>query len=166
GEGLDDQALHQAQVSARIFAQHHNRPGELRARIEEVYALQRYSKASDCLAQAALLGTKLSGTSYRWLQAQLFLEKASCRNAQGELQAATSDLAQSLQIAEASRFPVLVLRNIAISAGIKRRQHKYDEAWKQAQEGIDRYWQGSYPPERLEQLYGVMWQCSSGSDLL
>jgi CHAT domain-containing protein len=163
-EELHDQALNQAQTATRIFAQHRNGPGELRARIEEVYALQRSLRASDCLQHTESLESKLSGTRYRWLQAQFSLEKASCRNSHGELQEITADLAQSLSIAEDSHFPVLVLRNITISAGIKYRQHKYDEAWKEAVSGLGRYWQGTYPPVRLEQLYAVMWQCARDSD--
>jgi CHAT domain-containing protein len=163
-EELHDQALDQAGSAARIFAQHRNGPGELRARIEEVYALQRSLRASDCLQHAASLGARLSSTHYRWLLAQLSLEKASCRNSLGELQEATADLAQSLRIADDSKFPVLVLRNITISAGIKYRQHKYKEAWQEAVSGLGRYWQGTYPPVRLEQLYAVMWQCARDSD--
>ena len=165
-EDLHDQALDQARAAAHIFAQQHNTPGELRARIEEVYALRRSSRASDCLQHSVSLGNRLFGTGYRWLQAQLFLEKASCRNSSGELQEATADLAQGLTIAEDSRFPVLVLRNIQLSAGIKRQQHKYDEAWKEAVVGLDYYWRGMYPPVRLEQLYAVMWQCARDSDSL
>lgn len=165
-EDLHGQALDQARIAARIFHEHHNAPGELRARTEEVFALQRSLRASDCLQYAAPLGTRLSGTRYRWLQAQLSLEKASCRNSLGELQEATADLEQSLSIAQDSQFPVMVLRNIQISAGIKRRQHKYDEAWKEAVAGLDHYWRGTYPPLRLEQLYAVMWQCARDSDSL
>src|SRR5579859_3021651 len=40
-EELHHQALDQARLAARIFAQHHNTAGEFRAQIEEVYALQR-----------------------------------------------------------------------------------------------------------------------------
>lgn len=163
---LHQQALKQAATAARIFAQHRNAPGEFRAQIEEIYALQRSSKTSDCLKQAVPLGIRLSSTRYRWLQAQLFLETATCRNSSNELQGATADLAQSLAIAEGARFPVLALRNLQLSAGIKRQQHKYDEAWRESVMGIGRYWQGTYPAERLEQFYGVMWQCARETDSL
>ena len=109
---------------------------------------------------------RLSETPYRWLQSQFFLEKATCHNAQVELQKAAVEIARSLDIAERSHFPVLILRNIAISAGIKYRQLKYDEAWKTAVSGLGNFWQGTYPAERLEQLYAVMWQCAKESDSL
>lgn len=165
-EDLHGQALEQARTAARIFAQHRNTAGELRARIEEVYAVRRWSKASDCLAHAAALSKKLSGTRYRWMESHLYQENGACLNSRGELQAAAADLARSLSIAETFHFPVLALRNIQFSAGIKRRQHKYDESWREAETGIARYWQGKYPALRLEQLYSVMWQGARESDLL
>lgn len=165
-EELHDQALAQAKTAARMFAQHQNSAGELRAEMEAVYAQQRSLRASDCLTYAAAVDSRLSHTHYRWLQAQLALEKASCRNSAGQLPGATIDLQQSLEIATSSHFPVLILRNITISAGIKRRQHKYDEAWRQAISGLERYWQGPYPTERLDQLYAVMWQSARDSHSL
>src|SRR5207302_1845799 len=87
-EELHEQALSQARTAAQLFAQRHNGPGELRARIEEVYTFQRSLRASDCLASAARLEARLSETPYRWLQSQFFLEKATCHNAQVELQKA------------------------------------------------------------------------------
>ncbi|HEV3041159.1 MAG TPA: CHAT domain-containing protein [Candidatus Angelobacter sp.] len=165
-EDLHEQALNQANVAAKIFAQHRNDPGRLRARIEGIYAVRRSLKASDCVAQASSLAKKLSDTRYLWMQAQLYLEKAACLNSLTELQPATDNLGQSLKIAESSRFPVLVLRNIQFSAGIKLRLHKYDDSWREAETGIARYWQGTYPQIRLEQLYSVMWQGARESDLL
>ncbi len=165
-EDLHRQAIEQARTAARIFIQHGNAPGELRASIEEIYALRRSSRASDCVAQATALSKKASATRYRWIQSQLYLERAPCLNLRTELQLATNDLAHSLEIAESSHFPVLALRNIQISAGIKLLQHKYDESWREAESGVARYWQGIYPPIRLEQLYSVMWECARESDLL
>ncbi len=165
-EELHDQAFSQAQTAAKIFAERHNDPGELRAKIEEVYTLQRSLRASDCIGSASRLDAMLSDTRYRWLQSQFFLEKATCHNAQVELQKAAAEIARSLDVAENSHFPVLILRNIAISAGIKYRQLKYDEAWRTAVSGLANFWQGTYPAERLEQLYAVMWQSAKDSDCL
>src|SRR5215472_5547925 len=68
--GLFRESIEQSQDAATIFAQHHNLAGELRARLEEMYANQLALDAARCLAGAQRVWNRLSHTKYRWLQAQ------------------------------------------------------------------------------------------------
>src|SRR5262249_38160395 len=72
------QSLQESRAAAAIFSRSRNLPGELMARFQEIYALQRSLAGSDCLQKANKLWTSLSGTSYRWLQGQVALERGTC----------------------------------------------------------------------------------------
>src|SRR5262249_21504043 len=78
--GLFRESIEQSQDAATIFAQHHNLAGELRAQLEQVYANQLTLEAAGCVAEAQRLWNRVSHTKYRWLQAQLAVEQATCLN--------------------------------------------------------------------------------------
>jgi len=162
-KGKYGQAVDHAQEAARVFSRNKNVPGDLRARFEEVYA-QR-SQIKDCLARAGSLGDELSSTKYRWLQGQLSLEKAQCMKFQGEFAEGDIEAQSSRSIAQ-NGFPVLELRVLGISASMNHQQGRCNEAWGQATEGLERYWKGAYPRDRLDQFYSVMWQCAEQSGSL
>src|SRR5262249_38742805 len=123
--GRYSRASSDAQAAARIFRQHRNFPGELRARFEEVYALRSQLNGRDCPRRAKELGSQLSNHTYYWLRAQLLLESAQCKTFQGRLTEADADVKESRVLA--ARFPVLTLRIIGISAGMKHQLGKCDE---------------------------------------
>jgi CHAT domain-containing protein len=158
--GRHDEALSQSRHAAAAFLRRGNKPAELLAEFSEVYALRNKLQGADCLARAGPVLEELSGTPYRWLHAQLLLEDAQCRNFQIELAEADYDSNLSLSIATSSGLPVERLRILGISAGMKHQQGKCDESWSLGVAGLESFWQGSYPNERLDQFYAVMWQCA------
>src|SRR5262249_8090874 len=127
--GLYRESIEQSHDAATIFAQHHNPAGELRARLEEMYANQLALDAARCLAAAQRVWIRLSHPKYRWLQAQLAVEKATCLNFTANLNAAQQQLTASEKIADDSNFPVLHLRILALTAGIDRLQNRDAESW-------------------------------------
>jgi CHAT domain-containing protein len=159
-KGRFDEALSQSRHAATAFMHHKNYSAELLAGFQEVYALRNKLQGASCLARAGPIEEKLSGTSYRWLQAQVLLEKAQCRNFQVELAEADHDSNLSLDIATGFQLPVQKLRILGISAGMKHQQGRCDESWSLGVAGLGLYWQGKYPSERLDQFYAVMWQCA------
>jgi CHAT domain-containing protein/tetratricopeptide (TPR) repeat protein len=159
-KGRYDEALSQARDAATVFSRRGNIPAELLAGFAEVYALRNKLQGSNCLKRAGPILEKLSGSPYRWLQAQLLLEDAQCRNFQIELAEADYDSNLSLSIATSFNLPVQRLRILGISAGMKHQQGKCDESWSLGVAGLESFWQGVYPSERLDQFYAVMWQCA------
>jgi len=159
-KGRYDEALSQSRHAASAFSHGRNNPAELLAGFAEVYALRNKLQGANCLRRAGPMLEKLSGSAYRWLQAQLLLEDAQCRNFQIELAEADYDSNLSLSIATNSSLPVQKLRILGISAGMKHQQGKCDESWSLGVAGLESFWQGAYPPERLDQFYAVMWQCA------
>ncbi|MGC2697607.1 MAG: CHAT domain-containing protein [Candidatus Angelobacter sp.] len=159
--GRYDEAEKQSKRASSLFARGHNHAGEIRASFEEVYARRRILNGADCLARADPLVKRLSSTNYRWLMARVLLEQADCRNLYGEFAESDSSLAASRQMARDFGFPVLLLQNLGISAGIRRLRGNCDESWKDAVSGLDLYWQVVHSRgERLFQFYAVMLQCS------
>jgi CHAT domain-containing protein len=162
--GWYGEAAQDAHEAATIFSLHRNVPGELLARFEEVYAAQQGLESSDCEAEALALQKKLLPT-YHWLGAQVALERATCLNLAGDLAAAEKQLGVSRSL-ENKDFPVLRLRILGLSAGIKRLQNKDDESWQEAVEGLRLFGEGTYPWQRLYQFYSVMEQYAEKRHLL
>jgi CHAT domain-containing protein len=176
---LHYQGVRESQKAAVLFRQQHNLAGELRARYQEVYGLQRSLAADDCIERINELWPRVFATEYRWLQGQLALEKATCANLNFDFETAALNVAMSRSMARQFRFPEFGLRVAGFDAGIQRGQENYDHAWKEAVEGLGLYWKGkcgarnstvqeaqtagnlcSYSLERLYQFYSVMQQCA------
>jgi CHAT domain-containing protein len=154
------QSLQESRAAAAIFSRNRNLPGELMARFQEVYALQRSLAGSDCLQKANQLWTSLSGTSYRWLQGQVALERGTCAGL-----AYDSDpkpyFQTSRELAREFNLPELNLRVAGFEAGMSRREHDCGRAWSTSVEGLALYWKHSYSPMRLNQFYTVMRLCAA-----
>ncbi|MFL6388994.1 MAG: CHAT domain-containing protein [Terriglobales bacterium] len=164
--GLHDVAISQAEIAEEVFKAHKNVPGQLFAQFQWVYGKRSLLLAEQCLVRANPLWEALSSTKYRWLQGQVALERAQCKNFLGELGESDSDSAMSLNLAQRSHFPVLELRVFGISASMHLQQGRCDGAWEQGVEGLKRYWEGIYPRDRLDQFYAVLWQCTEESGSL
>jgi CHAT domain-containing protein len=165
-QGLYDLAIAQSEIAEEVFRAHKNMPGQLFAEFQWVYAKRSLLLAEQCLGRANPLWEGLSSTKYRWLQGQVALERAQCKNFLGELGESDSDSAISLNLAQRSHFPVLELRVFGISASMHLQQGRCDGAWEQGVEGLKRYWEGIYPRDRLDQFYAVLWQCTEESGSL
>lgn len=165
-QGFHNQAKDQAVTAAHIFAANQNTPGRMLAALQEVYASRSLLQGGTCLSRADPLWEELPVTHYEWLQAQLALEKAQCRNFHGDLSDSDSDSQISFQIAQRFQFPVLEMRILGISASMHSQQGRCDGAWEQGTQGLGRYWQGGYPGERLDQFYAVLWQCTQQAGAL
>jgi CHAT domain-containing protein len=161
--GKFDEALKQSRAAMKSFKLARNVPGELLARFQEVYALRSQLNGADCLARADPLVQQLATTRFIWLRAQSLLERAQCRNFRVKLAKSDADVLESLNLSKQYRLPVLSMRVLGISAGIKRQQGKYQETWKLGVEGLKVYWEGAYPVERLDQFYSVMFQDAEDS---
>lgn len=159
-EGRHDEATQQAEIALRGFRESGNLPGELRARFEELYALRIKLQSSDCLERASKLREKLAGTAYTWLQAQTSVESAQCESFVGEPEESDHDTQEALGTAGRGKFPVLEMRILGISASLNHQLGKNSVSWNLAIQGLERYWNGSYPATRLDQFYAVMWQCA------
>jgi CHAT domain-containing protein len=157
-QGRHDEALKQSRAAMKSFKLAGNTSGELLARFQEVYAFRSQLDGADCLARADPMVHQLATTRFIWLRAQSLLERAMCRNFRVKLAESDADVLESLNLSKQFHLPVLSMRVLGISAGMKRQQGKYEETWRLGVEGLKVYWQGTYPVERLDQFYAVMFQ--------
>ncbi|MGZ4876599.1 MAG: CHAT domain-containing protein [Candidatus Angelobacter sp.] len=162
-QGTHDEALKHSRAAMKSFKSAGNLPGELLARFQEVYALRSKLDGDDCLARADPLVDQSAKAQFIWLRAQSLLERAECRNFQVKLAKSDADAVQSLDLSKQFHFPVLSMRVLGIIPGMKRQQGKFEETWMLGVEGLKVYWQGTYPVERLDQFYAVMFQDAEDS---
>ena len=152
-KGFYADAMDKSLRAARIFRQQRNLPGELRARLESVYAQRRLLNGRNCLARANPLRAQLALTSYTWLQSQLGMEMAVCLNYVDQLKESGIVLSQSLSLAQKSNLPIAALRNIGFAQSLDNQQSRYKSALDEGVKGLHNYWQGPPSTERIYQFY-------------
>ena len=163
-QGRTADALQHARHAIAGFARQHNSPGELRAQYEEVYAYQRQLNGSACRSRAGPLAQSLSSTKYPWLQSQTALENAICLNFLGNYSTIDDEIARSRKLAIQANYSTLLMRIISIAAEIHLLNEKNcDKAWRDSVQGLQEYWKGNHPPQRLYQFYAVLGQCADQS---
>jgi len=152
------EAIGCSRKAAELFARSGNRnlAGELLARYQEIYALQRELNSAECLQQVEKVWPRASARHYRWLQGQLALEKAICATREFKSTLANEGLDDSRHQAVEHDFPELKLRILGAEAGFDRLNHHYRQAWRTASEGLAQYWKDPSSPERYYQFYAVM----------
>jgi CHAT domain-containing protein len=158
--GRHDQALLQARHASMMLRKRSSPAAAELAAFAEVYALRSKLLGASCLARAGPVLDGLAGTTHHWLQAQITLEEAQCRNFQIEFADADRYAKKSLETAIRFQLPIQQLRAIGITAGMKHQQGRCSQSWDLAVEGLQLYWKRPYPLERLDQFYAVMWQCA------
>jgi CHAT domain-containing protein len=158
--GRHDLALRQARHASTLLGKRNIPAAAELAAFAEVYALRSKLLGASCLSRAGPALDALAGTTHHWLQAQMTLEEAQCRNFQIEFADADRYAKASLETAIRFQLPIQQLRAIGITAGMKHQQGRCSQSWDLALEGLQLYWQREYPLERLDQFYAVMWQCA------
>ncbi len=160
-----DDAKKNAQAAALAFRKSRNQAGELRARYEEVYSYQRSMDGKGCLSHIADLESPLRKSNYHGLLTQFLLEKAVCEKRAGRPGEIEANLTEAQQLAEKYHFNVIYLRVIGIEEGLKKEAGACPAAWAKASKGLEAYWQGNYPLERLYQLYQPLSECAEKQEL-
>lgn len=160
-----DDAIKNAQVATLAFRKSRNPAGELRARYEEVHAYQRSMDGKGCLTHIEALESPLRRSSYHGLLTQFLVEKAVCEKQAGRPGEIEANLTEAQQLAEKYLFNVIYLRVIGIEEGLKKEAGLCPAAWAKASKGLEAYWRGKFPLERLYQLYQPLSECAEKQEL-
>jgi CHAT domain-containing protein/cytochrome c-type biogenesis protein CcmH/NrfG len=136
-----------------LFAKADNKPGLMRAQLEEVYALHRLFHGPECLAAASRLEDLVSSTQYSWIKAQLGLEQFACFSSQAKMTGGLELISASRQLAESSGYRALSLRAIGFQAALETEKNNLSAAQYLDQAGLREYWLGPYPFVRAYQFY-------------
>ena len=140
-----------AEQAALLFSLEGNEPGAKRAKLEDVYALQRSANADRCLQVLTPLRASLRG--YSWMEGQALLEGMACSGMVGDLLSSQRDAEAAIVATERSRYDALHLRSLAFAASLATEKGDDVDSWAKNLAGIQKYWSGPYPPIRGYQFY-------------
>jgi len=145
-----------AKQAERFFRDGGNLAGQLRSRLESVYALHRALQARQCLRAAEPLGKELERRSYVWANIQLSIEQAICWVRIDEFDRAERASQRALAISQRSRYGNLYLRSLGTAAGTEGDRGNARAAWHLDGLGLKEYWAGFYPAVRAYQFVSDM----------
>ncbi len=136
--------------SQQLFHDSGSAAGELRAQLEKVYALDRSGQGTECLAGIDLMRNV---GQYRWIQIQLFMERSLCIGQTGRFSESKQLIETSLDLARKSGYDTVSLRALGLAAAQQANQGNTAAGAALDREGLERYWEGVYPPIRAYQFY-------------
>jgi CHAT domain-containing protein len=139
----DSLAQNEASKALSLFRRSRVLPGEKRAQLVLVLAQQYEHRDAPCESMAQALLRDRSLKMYAWILAQIQLEDGFCASVSDRqaLQAAQTGLA----IAQAHRYPILILRATATETGLYSALGDTHRAWSAAATGLRTFWSGTYP---------------------
>lgn len=152
-EGAHDVAIVEASEASLSLRNVGNRAGELRAMLEEVYALQRLERGHECLGKSGYLRKELAPTQYPWLKLQAALEESTCKaktESSGAIRAQRESLLAEIKT---TGYKGLELRGMGFLIQPDLVRANPLRLWKIAGEGLRRFWKDDYMPARAQQLY-------------
>jgi CHAT domain-containing protein len=151
-----DVALADAKQAESEFAASQNSAGEIRAELEETYALQRSGHAQECLAEAARIALDARKRHYSWIETDSIIEQGNCASWLGNYGSAGEFLESADLLASQYRYPTLGLRVAGILAAVDGGRGATRSAWSRDLAGLSKYWSGSFPSNRAYQFYSGM----------
>jgi CHAT domain-containing protein/Flp pilus assembly protein TadD len=145
-----------ARSAALSFHDSANLAGELRSKLEEIYALQLSTQGKVCAEAAVKLAGSPTIRRYTWLAVQLELEEGVCLSLTGNLGRAQMLLYKAGKMADEARYGVLYLRATAFMADLDADGGSLRTGWRRAAAGLTTFWAGTYPAMRGYNLYASM----------
>ena len=146
----------ESSLSENSFRAARSDAGVIRARLEDVYALQRSLRPSDCLSSAAGLDKAVFNHRYAWMEIQLLLEESACSNMTGNMGAEEPTLARALALSQDHGYGTLYLRALGFAGGLERAKGNWNKSWEDDFEGLRLYVAGNYPAIRGYQFFSDM----------
>jgi CHAT domain-containing protein len=149
-----DLALRKSEEAASGLRSEGNRAGVLRAEFEQIYAIHRsVESAADCVEKAEDLERDAKAVQYSWILGQAILEQGNCRAQMGDSGLAHRDMTRALLLARSAGYHDLELRAASILANAQTAAGNLLAAWNLGREGLSKYWTGSFPGNRAQQIY-------------
>jgi len=164
-QGDAQQSLRASLESVELYGAAKNRPGQARALLAEVYALQRLDRAEECLRLARMLRSRYGLGQYSWIQNQLSLEIASCQLLRGDYSRALQFFGRTIASSSDSRLTWLELRALGAKAQTLASMGNASEAIQLDSAGLDLCHRSSCPAIREFLFLYTMVNASKSIDL-
>ena len=152
-DGKADAALRFAALAAQMYLRVGNQAGALRSKFEQVYALRRLSQSAQCLPLAQQLAESSSLKRYRWIEIQTTLEQGSCAGMGADADTARALAEATIKKATTAKYQILYLRGLGLRGNLDMVEGRSDASWVNNEEGLELFWQSSFPDERAFQFY-------------
>jgi CHAT domain-containing protein len=164
--GYADEALSALSQADELFRAARNSPGELRARVELLYTLQRLGRSDDCMRVAASLSGDRQLMRYGWLNAYEVLESGICEASRGDSKTYLHSIQQALDISTQDRFPIEVLREQGMLVEILDSAGQSKEARRIVAEKLDACAAGAVcSPMRVYQFLQSLYNLTAEGNL-
>lgn len=155
-----------ARTAGMLFRSASSKPGALRARLEQVFALQMRSRYAECASVSKPLREAVRRSNYPWIYAQALLEEGVCELWDHNFERGGACFDEALRVADAAHYGLLGLRVLGLQA---IRQQVFvgstAKAWGANALGLSIYWTGSYPFGRAQDLYSTVVLLAAGSKI-
>jgi CHAT domain-containing protein len=170
-EGRYKQAIDEAFNAQHFYQQSRNAAGIARSEVELIYAYRRQQNAKHCLGAIEELKRQIWGRRYTELEIQADYENANCLGITGDFDSTWHFVDSANHKAHAAHYPALQLRTLGLRSSVDSGTGRLEQAWGVDLEGLARFWEGSYTPERGFQFYSDLaltaeqkdWWCSAAS---
>jgi CHAT domain-containing protein/tetratricopeptide (TPR) repeat protein len=161
GEHLRAAAFaHEAET---LFRRSNNTAGELRARIETVYSLDRRSQPKACMAALKGLGQPARRRGYTWIAAQAWLEEITCRTRTRHEDVIKSRKDAYEWITAYTGYEGLRLRALGFLTEEYVSADSRLTLWQRGEFGLRSFWSTPLPALRGYALYVTLAQSASGT---
>lgn len=151
--GNANDALKAAVQAERTYSHDGNKAGALRSKFEQVYALRRQSKSTECLQIAPHLAESSSLAGYRWIEIQTTIEQGSCAGMQADADTAWNLAERAKNKAAEAKYQILYLRALGLRGNLDMVEGRSDASWINNEEGLELFWRDAFPDERAFQFY-------------
>jgi CHAT domain-containing protein/predicted negative regulator of RcsB-dependent stress response len=149
-----DRAVEMSREAIGLLQSAGDSAGAVRARREEVYALQRTNRRpAECMQKVAVVTRQAAELHYPWILGHALLDQGSCQVTAGDSGAAQDNMARALSLARDAGYGDLELRAAGIVCGAQTQAGDLSAAWKLAAVGLAEYWSGAYSGIRAPQIY-------------
>jgi CHAT domain-containing protein len=152
-----------AVAAGKAFQRLHSPAGQLGARAELVYALQRADANEDCLRESGTLAADLDRTSYNWLKGRVWLDKTTCEARRYAASKLVSDRLEILAKIEKTHYEGLRLRAEGFLVDPELVRGYSLLLWDKVHAGLEIYWAGEFTPIRAQQFYYATATAMNGS---
>lgn len=136
-----------------LFRKSQNSAGELRARLERVYSLDRRSESSKCMQALEGMESETRNLGYKWVEAQARLEDVTCRT-----RTRREDVTQTRKdayewIRDQTHYDGLALRALGFMTEEYVSADSRLTLWRRGERGLRLFWSKPLPPIRGYAFY-------------
>jgi len=154
--GQFDEGRVRAEAAEKAFRRSGNVPGALRARVEQVYSLQRAFAGQRCLDAAKGIGADSHARDFRWLEVRASIDETACAIQSEHTDAAVALAQHAARIAQDASYPNLHLRAVASLSTLAASTGDFALAWSLNHRGLEAYWNGPPNPRQGLTFYSRM----------